>query len=321
MWDRMRAHARTLFILCLGIVLLTLGACKGGTDNPVAPTILEPPSFQLTVSKTGSGNGLITSSPPGINCGGDCSGDYSAGTIVSLTATPASGSTFAGWSGDPDCSSGRLTMSADRSCTATFNEAPAMVIRGTAATLDRKYEIARTSVRVSASAQTGPPCASADSASDGAFSVEVPSSCADEGQPIMLRVNNQVTCISVAYRAGRTVMRTLFGRPTGFCGMVLKGRAGYLADTLGPGSPKQFTGVFVGAWRGGYAGSGGGIGCVQTLGTADGSYLLQVPESCFSQLERVYLTAGGLPTCVTVPFRRVTVRRDVTLFGRRSACN
>lgn len=55
--------------------------------------------YLLTVGKSGSGSGTVTSSPAGINCGSDCSGSYSSGTSVTLTATPSTGSTFAGWSG------------------------------------------------------------------------------------------------------------------------------------------------------------------------------------------------------------------------------
>jgi hypothetical protein len=54
---------------------------------------------QLTLSVTESGSGIVTSSPLGINCGAACSATYPAGTVVTLTATPASGSTFTGWSG------------------------------------------------------------------------------------------------------------------------------------------------------------------------------------------------------------------------------
>ncbi|CAN5867248.1 hypothetical protein BH18ACT6_BH18ACT6_10000 [soil metagenome] len=51
------------------------------------------------MSKTGTDTGTVTSSPTGINCGTDCTEAYSNGTVVTLTATPAAGSTFAGWSG------------------------------------------------------------------------------------------------------------------------------------------------------------------------------------------------------------------------------
>ncbi len=53
----------------------------------------------LTVMKAGNGNGTVTSSPAGISCGADCGEIYNFGTVVTLTAAPASGSTFTGWSG------------------------------------------------------------------------------------------------------------------------------------------------------------------------------------------------------------------------------
>ena len=62
----------------------------------------------------------MTSSPGGINCGGDCSETYDDGTVVNLTASPQTGSVFSGWSGDSDCNDGTLSMSADHSCTANF---------------------------------------------------------------------------------------------------------------------------------------------------------------------------------------------------------
>ena len=78
----------------------------------------------LTVSKTGSGSGTVTTSPAGINCGATCTASYRQGTPVTLIPAPSSGSTFAGWSGDADCSDGSVTMNAARSCTATFNVIP-----------------------------------------------------------------------------------------------------------------------------------------------------------------------------------------------------
>ena len=77
--------------------------------------------FTLTVTKAGSGSGTVTSNPAGITCGGDCTEDYPEGSVVMLTATPDPGSVFAGWSGDPDCSDGSVTMNGNRTCTATFN--------------------------------------------------------------------------------------------------------------------------------------------------------------------------------------------------------
>jgi hypothetical protein len=80
--------------------------------------------FTLTVIKIGSGSGTVASNPAGIDCGSTCSASFSSGTPVTLTATADANSVFIGWSGDPDCSDGAVTMNADKTCTATFNLLP-----------------------------------------------------------------------------------------------------------------------------------------------------------------------------------------------------
>ncbi len=77
----------------------------------------------LRVNKAGSGDGTVTSDVAGINCGADCAEWYDEDTPVTLTATPAGDFVFAGWSGDADCSDGQVTMDADKTCTATFDQA------------------------------------------------------------------------------------------------------------------------------------------------------------------------------------------------------
>jgi hypothetical protein len=52
----------------------------------------------VTVVKAGSGSGTVTASPGGIDCGADCSERYAPATSVTLTATPATGAEFSGWS-------------------------------------------------------------------------------------------------------------------------------------------------------------------------------------------------------------------------------
>jgi hypothetical protein len=80
---------------------------------PNLPTAVTPPptTYTLTVSETGTGNGTLSCS----------SGTYPAGTVGTCTATPASGSTFGGWSGA--CSgtgSCSYTITANTTLTATF---------------------------------------------------------------------------------------------------------------------------------------------------------------------------------------------------------
>ena len=77
-------------------------------------------TFGLSVNKTGTGNGTVTSNPAGINCGSDCSESYSSGTVVALSAVAALGSTFSGWSGS-GCNTGTVNMNGSRSCTAVFS--------------------------------------------------------------------------------------------------------------------------------------------------------------------------------------------------------
>jgi hypothetical protein len=78
----------------------------------------------LTVTKAGNGTGTVTSSPVGIDCGADCTEDYINVTEVTLTATPDTGSLFAGWSGDADCVDGVVTVNAAQNCTASFDLQP-----------------------------------------------------------------------------------------------------------------------------------------------------------------------------------------------------
>ncbi|MBF0566971.1 MAG: DUF1566 domain-containing protein [Nitrospirae bacterium] len=77
----------------------------------------------LVISRTGTGIGTVTSADGKINCGSACSGTYSPGTGVTLTAAASSGSTFAGWSGG-GCSGTSfctVTINSDTTITATFN--------------------------------------------------------------------------------------------------------------------------------------------------------------------------------------------------------
>ena len=57
------------------------------------------PKFPLTVTEIGSGTGIVTSKPAGINCEPTCEAEFEEGKTVTLEAEADAGSTFAGWSG------------------------------------------------------------------------------------------------------------------------------------------------------------------------------------------------------------------------------
>ena len=76
----------------------------------------------LSVSLAGGGSGRVSSSPAGIDCGTSCSSAFDVDTTVMLTASPADGMVFAGWTGACAGSSETcaVTVSAATSTTATF---------------------------------------------------------------------------------------------------------------------------------------------------------------------------------------------------------
>ncbi len=95
----------------------------GGPDNPkvCGIAVAAGTGTSYTLSVTRSGNGTVTSSTGGIDCGAACSASFTSGTAVTLTATPASGSTFGGWGGACTGSGACVvTMTAAQAVTATF---------------------------------------------------------------------------------------------------------------------------------------------------------------------------------------------------------
>lgn len=80
-----------------------------------------PSQHTLVVLRAGTGVGTVTGSH--ISCPSQCSGSFATGTTVTLTASPAPGARFVGWSGG-DCSGTSacvVRLNADKSITATFN--------------------------------------------------------------------------------------------------------------------------------------------------------------------------------------------------------
>jgi alpha-tubulin suppressor-like RCC1 family protein len=87
-------------------------------------------TYPLRVTTGGSGAGEVSSSPAGIeDCGsaaGTCEASYVDGAKITLTAQPAAGSTFTGWSGGgcAGTETCRVTLNADTVVTANFSEVP-----------------------------------------------------------------------------------------------------------------------------------------------------------------------------------------------------
>jgi hypothetical protein len=89
-------------------------------DQLPGPTV----QHELSIALGGNGTGSVVGS--GLSCSQACSQNFDEGTVVELSAQPAGGSSFAGWTGA--CSGSGLecevTMSATQSVTATFNLQP-----------------------------------------------------------------------------------------------------------------------------------------------------------------------------------------------------
>ncbi len=94
-------------------------------DNVCASSSSQPSQHLLTVTKAGSGTGLVQSSPSGINCGTTCTASFNQGGTVTLSAVPDATSVFTGWtgggcSGTGDC---LVQMQSDINVTAQFDAA------------------------------------------------------------------------------------------------------------------------------------------------------------------------------------------------------
>lgn len=84
-------------------------------------SVYVPSAATNTLGVSLVGNGTLTSSPSGINCGATCSYDFNSLLSVSLTPSASSGYAFSGWSGDCTGSSTCVVnMAADKNVTATF---------------------------------------------------------------------------------------------------------------------------------------------------------------------------------------------------------
>jgi uncharacterized repeat protein (TIGR01451 family) len=100
----------------------------------ISATVGAATNFTLTVAEAGTGTGTVTSAPTGINCGTACAANFASGTMVTLTAAPATGSTFAGWSGAcTGTGACVVTVTAAAAVTATFTAANTVAVTVTKA--------------------------------------------------------------------------------------------------------------------------------------------------------------------------------------------
>lgn len=93
-------------------------------------TVNTSPTYNLNVSFTGTGSGMVTSDPPGLAFNTTTSNKINAGSVIKLHSKAGDYSLFTGWSGLctglNDCS---VTMDADKAVTTTFNKDIAHQVR------------------------------------------------------------------------------------------------------------------------------------------------------------------------------------------------
>jgi putative Ig domain-containing protein/List-Bact-rpt repeat protein len=92
-----------------------------GCKPAINVTLSDPSAGTVSSSPLGTDCGP-SCEPPGINCGSSCTALFDGGTIVTLTATPSTGSTFTGWSGA--CTGSAMT------CVLTVQDDDADVMSG-----------------------------------------------------------------------------------------------------------------------------------------------------------------------------------------------
>jgi hypothetical protein len=99
------------------------GGDSGHFELHLRPAIAHPRS--LAISRAGDGSGSVVSGPATVACDSSCSYAFEVGELVTLSAEPAPGSSFAGWSGGGCSGTGpcQVTLNADATVVASFSAA------------------------------------------------------------------------------------------------------------------------------------------------------------------------------------------------------
>ena len=106
------------------------GACASAGTNLTATVTLADSAtcsaeftliqFTISISIAGDGDGRVTTTPEGINCPEDCTGEFDTGSVVVLNPIPDLGSVFTAFAGDPGCFEGEIIVGSDLSCVVVF---------------------------------------------------------------------------------------------------------------------------------------------------------------------------------------------------------
>ncbi len=105
--------------------------CDDGTpslcDTATVFIQIIPATINVTISSVttlGASSGSVVSTPAGIDCGSTCTASFPTDAPIQLAAIPGADSIFLGFGGDADCLDGSLVPDGDKTCTATFDDAP-----------------------------------------------------------------------------------------------------------------------------------------------------------------------------------------------------
>ncbi|MCP4681030.1 MAG: hypothetical protein GY864_01690 [Desulfobacterales bacterium] len=105
----------------------TVSDGNGASDTAtvhITVNAVNDPLLSLNVEKQGLGT-VSSSNPAGIDCGTDCSEQYTVNTEITLTAAAETGYYFTGWSGAASGSEETISiiMNENKTVTANFTEA------------------------------------------------------------------------------------------------------------------------------------------------------------------------------------------------------